>query len=237
MSLGQVVALRQGSFPHADTLKLVELHAQFDRAQSLEQGLDELCDRAIVAVREGARIVLLTDRNADAERLPIPMVLATGALHQGLVAAGLRTLAGLAVEAGDCRDIHHAAVLIGYGAGVVCPWLALETAQSFAADEATALAAEAKMLRSLDAGLAKVMSKMGISVVDSYRGAHLFDSLGLHASVIDRCFPGTPAPISGIGFTELERQVRRLWETEASVENTGASGGAAGLWLGSIPEV
>ena len=101
-------------------------------------------------------------------------------------------------------------MLIGYGAGVVCPWLALETARISGLPE-DADANEAKMLKALDAGIAKVMSKMGISVVDSYRGAHLFDSLGIHESVVKRCFPGTPAPISGIGFAEIERQLRQTW--------------------------
>ena len=119
--------------------------------------------------------------------------------------AGLRTLAGLAVEAGDCRDIHHSAVLIGYGAGAVCPWLALETGRSLAPAGTDAAEAEKKMLKSLDAGLAKVMSKMGISVVDSYRGAHLFDILGLHSSVVARCFVDTPAPLRGLDLRELER--------------------------------
>ncbi len=117
------------------------------------------------------------------------------------------------MEAGDCRDIHHAAVLIGYGAGAVCPWLALETAKSFAGEKGfpEGVDGEKMMLKALDAGLAKVMSKMGISVVDSYRGAHLFDILGLHASVVDRCFPNTPAPLSGIGFAELDRRLRVSW--------------------------
>ena len=162
-------------------------------------------------VRNGARILLLSDRSASAEKLPIPMAMATGAVHQALVDAGLRTLAGLAVEAGDCRDIHHAAVLIGYGAGAVCPWLALETGMSLAPAGTDAAEAERKMLKSLDAGLAKVMSKMGISVVDSYRGAHLFDILGLHSSVVARCFVDTPAPLSGIGFAEFERHLRQTW--------------------------
>jgi glutamate synthase (NADPH/NADH) large chain len=167
--------------------------------------------QAIKLVRNGARILLLSDRTASVERLPIPMAMATGAVHQALVDAGLRTLAGLAVEAGDCRDIHHAAVLIGYGAGAVCPWLALETGMSLAPAGTDAAEAERKMLKSLDAGLAKVMSKMGISVVDSYRGAHLFDILGLHSSVVARCFVDTPAPLSGIGFAELERHLRQTW--------------------------
>ena len=226
LSLGQVAALRCGVYPHAEKLRMVELPCLFASGKSLEEGLDDLCAGSIVAVREGARILLLTDRGADADmdRLPIPMVIATGAVHQALVAAGLRTLAGIAVEAGDCRDIHHAAVLIGYGAGVVCPWLALETAGAWAPDGKGAEAAEAKMLASLDAGLAKIMSKMGISVVDSYRGAHLFDSLGLHVSVIDRCFPGTPAPISGVGFAELDRQLRQTWRASPATPDAPLAG-------------
>jgi glutamate synthase (ferredoxin) len=211
LSLGKVEALRRGEYPHKAELNLAELPAVFSADKTLTQGLDELCMQAIKLVRNGARIVLLSDRSASAEMLPIPMAMATGAVHQALVDAGLRTLAGLAVEAGDVRDIHHAAVLIGYGAGAVCPWLALETGMSLAPEGTDAAAAEKKMLKSLDAGLAKVMSKMGISVVDSYRGAHLFDILGLHSSVVARCFVDTPAPLSGIGFAELERQLRQTW--------------------------
>jgi glutamate synthase (ferredoxin) len=221
MSLGQVEALRTGAYPHKAELNLADLPAVFEAEKTLVQALDELCMQAIKLVRNGARILLLSDRTASAEMLPIPMAMATGAVHQALVDAGLRTLAGLAVEAGDCRDIHHAAVLIGYGAGAVCPWLALETGRSLAPAGTDAAEAERKMLKSLDAGLAKVMSKMGISVVDSYRGAHLFDILGLHSSVVARCFVDTPAPLSGIGFAEVERQLRQTWtpdEAAASAE-------------------
>jgi glutamate synthase (ferredoxin) len=216
LSLGQVEALRSGDYPHSAELNLAELPALFAKEKTLAQGLDELCMQAIKLVRNGARILLLTDRGASAEMLPVPMAMATGAVHQALVDAGLRTLAGLAVEAGDCRDIHHVAVLIGYGAGAVCPWLALETGKSLAPEGIDPADAEKKMLKSLDAGLAKVMSKMGISVVDSYRGAHLFDILGLHSSVVARCFVDTPAPLSGIGFAELERQLRQTWAGDAS---------------------
>ena len=221
LSLPQVAALRRGEYPHAAELALAELQCVFEPAKTLEQGLEAACQRAIDLVRDGARILILSDRKARCESegvqalLPIPMAMATGAVHQALVAAGLRTLVGLLIEAGDCRDIHHAAILIGYGAGAVCPWLALETARSFSVEEPTA--AEKRMLKSFDAGLAKVMSKMGISVVDSYRGAHLFDILGLHKSVVERCFPGTPAPLSGIGFAELEKQLRASWNAPALV--------------------
>ena len=216
LSLGQVEALRKRQHGHADELSFAEIQCVFKPEISLVQALDEVCMKAVQLVRNGARILLLSDRSASPERLPVPMAMVTGAVHQALVLAGLRTLTGIAVEAGDCRDIHHAAVLIGYGAGVVCPWLALETALSVAPAGTDAAEYEQKMLHALDAGLAKVMSKMGISVVSSYRGAHLFDILGLHSSVVDRCFLNTPAPLSGIGFAEIDRQLRQMWHAEGA---------------------
>ena len=224
LSLGQMAALRKGEYPHKKHLRVEELECLFAPEQTLLQAIDELSLRAVEKVRNGARVLVLTDRGASAERLPVPMAMATGAVHQGLVEAGLRTLCGLAVEAGDCRDVHHAAVLIGYGAGAVCPWLALETARTYVGEKGFPedIDAEKFVLKALDAGLAKVMSKMGISVVDSYRGAHLFDILGLHKSVVDRCFPETPAPLSGIGFSELDRRLRISWIGERIEENASA---------------
>jgi glutamate synthase (ferredoxin) len=218
LSLGQVAALRAGKYPHADELKLEEMPCLYAPEKSLEQAIEDLCSIAVEKVRNGAKLLLLTDRGASASALPIPMAMAAGVVHQGLVDAGLRTLTGILVEAGDCRDIHHAAVLIGYGAGAVCPWLALETGISFAGEKGypEGIDGETMMLKALDAGLAKVMSKMGISVVDSYRGAHLFDILGLHSSVVQKCFPNTPAPLSGIGFEEIDRRIRSSWIGEAA---------------------
>jgi glutamate synthase (ferredoxin) len=224
LSLDHVAALRRGEHPHAAELPVRELACVFPASETLVEALDRICAEAIETVRAGAAILLLSDRSAapaivGAAKIPVPMAMATGAVHHALVNAGLRTSVGLAVEAGDCRDIHHAAILIGYGAGAVCPWLALETARAMVeGDAALAFQAEKKMLKSFDAGLAKVMSKMGISVVDSYRNAHLFDILGLHESVVARCFVGTPAPLSGIGFEELERQVRVGWMSAATPE-------------------
>jgi len=230
LSLGQVEALRRGEYPHLSELPMAELPCVFKPDGPLAQALDDLCAAAVALVSGGARILLLSDRSASATRLPIPMAMAIGAVSQALVGAGLRTEAGLVVEAGDCRDIHHAAVLIGYGAGAVCPWLALETAIGLAPKDAepgaavdkTPAAFEKKMLKALDAGLAKVMSKMGISVVDSYRGAHLFDILGLHANVVERCFVDTPAPLSGIGFDELEKHLRLTWQATPEGEPASA---------------
>src|SRR5581483_488958 len=135
LSLGQMAALRSGQYPHREELRLEELACVFAPEKTLEQAIDELCLRAVELVRNGARLLVLTDRKASAENIPVPMAMAVGAVHEALVGAGLRTLCGLAVEAGDCRDVHHAAVLIGYGAGAVCPWLALETARTYVGEK------------------------------------------------------------------------------------------------------
>jgi glutamate synthase domain-containing protein 2/glutamate synthase domain-containing protein 1/glutamate synthase domain-containing protein 3 len=211
LSLGQMHALRNREHPLADEMPLAVLDCVFAPSCNLKRALDDLCARAVELVRGGAAILLLSDRamaqpGARTELLPIPMALATGAVHHALVNAGVRTCCGLAVEAGDCRDLHHVAVLFGYGAGAVCPWLALETARNLDPEKG-----EANMLHAFDLGLAKIMSKMGISVLDSYRSAHLFDILGLDQEVVEFCFYGTPSPISGIGFAELETALRDLW--------------------------
>ena len=211
LSLGQMRALRNREHPLADEMPLAVLDCVFAPSCNLKRAIDDLCARAIELVRGGAAILLLSDRavaqpGARSELLPIPMALATGAVHHALVNAGVRTSAGLAVEAGDCRDLHHLAVLFGYGAGAVCPWLALETAQNLDPEKG-----EANMLHAFDLGLAKIMSKMGISVLDSYRSAHLFDILGLDQEVVEFCFYGTPSPISGVGFAELETALRDVW--------------------------
>src|ERR1700722_631561 len=211
LSLGQMHSLRNREHPLADEMPLAVLDCVFAPSCNLRRAIDDLRAKAVELVRGGAAILLLSDRamaqpGARAEMLPIPMALATGAVHHALVNAGVRTSAGLAVEAGDCRALHHVAVLFGYGAGAVCPWLALETARNLDPEKG-----EANMLHAFDLGLAKIMSKMGISVVDSYRSAHLFDALGLDQEVVNLCFAGTPSPISGIGFTELEAALRDVW--------------------------
>ena len=211
LSLGQAAALHQGTYALHDELPLAHIDCLFAPDDSLANAIEAMRRKAVALVRLGTRMLLLTDRSASRQALPIPMAMATGAAHHALVKAGLRGNVGLAVEAGDCRDVHHAAVLIGYGAGAVCPWLALQTARSIAGK-----AGEAAMLRAMQAGMAKVMSKMGISVLDSYRAAQLFDILGLDAAVIDRCFSGSLSPMDGWGFAEIEAAVRASWALELS---------------------
>src|SRR6266702_3284161 len=170
---------------------------------ALRTALDGLCRSASHAMGEGARIVILSDRAADRERAPLPMPLAVGAVHQHLLEHGLRTRLGLVAEAGDAWDVHHFAALIGYGAEAVHPWLALESVQVQVAEDDASL----RFRAAAEAGLLKILSKMGISRLSSYCGAQIFEALGLGAEVIDRCFTGTVSTIGGIGFTEIAEDV------------------------------
>jgi len=196
LSLGQVAALHG----------LDRIACVLEGDETLEAAIDRVCTEAVELVRRSdAKLLLLSDRTATAEQPAIPMALALGAVHRALVEWGVRTRTGLAVEAGDCRDVHHVAVLIGYGAGAVCPWLALETVREVAGEEG-----EARAIRALDLGIAKIMSKCGISLLDSYRGAQLFDIIGLHESIAERCFDAS-SPLSGRTFAQIEQQVRETW--------------------------
>src|SRR6059036_3145826 len=170
---------------------------------ALRTALDGLCRSAGNAVREGAGIVILSDRATGRERAPLPMLLAVGAVHQHLLEHGLRTRLGLIAEAGDAWDVHHFAALIGYGAEAVHPWLALESVQEQVAEDD----ARVRFRSAAEAGLRKILSKMGISTLSSYCGAQIFEALGLGAEVVDRCFTGTVSTIGGIGFAEIAEDV------------------------------
>jgi glutamate synthase (NADPH/NADH) large chain/glutamate synthase (ferredoxin) len=171
--------------------------------EALRAALDSLCRATGRAVRQGARIVILSDRRADREQAPLPMLLAVGAVHQHLLEKGLRTRLGLVAEAGDAWDVHHFAALIGYGAEAVHPWLALELVRHEVEEEDAPL----RFRAAAEKGLLKILSKMGISTLSSYCGAQIFEALGLGAEVIDRCFTGTVSTIGGIGFAEIAEDV------------------------------
>jgi len=173
------------------------------RPDALRAALDGLCRAAGRAVRQGARIVIVSDVAASRERAPLPMALAVGAVHQHLLHKGLRTRLGLVAEAGDAWDVHHFATLIGYGAEAVHPWLALDSVRHELVEED----APAKYRAAAEKGLLKILSKMGISTLSSYCGAQIFEALGLGAEVVDRCFTGTVSTIGGIGFAEIAEDV------------------------------
>ncbi len=216
LDVGQLACLRRQR-----EVKTTELACVFSvEGGTLTGALDSLTRNAEAAVRDGARLLILSDRDASPVRAPIPMALAVGAVHHHLVRAGLRMRADLVVEAGDCCDDHHLAVLIGYGAGAVCPWLALATAGG---------ARVTALLAAFEAGLFKILSKMGISTVASYRGGQIFEILGLADEVVDRCFAGTPNRIGGLGFAALERALLQRHAAAFAAGGRGGTGDAKAL--------
>ncbi|MGI8794209.1 MAG: glutamate synthase large subunit, partial [Acidimicrobiales bacterium] len=178
-----------------------------DGPAGLRAAVEALQAEATDAVREGTGILVIDNGRVDDDRVPIPSLLITGGVHHRLVSEGLRSLTSLVVVADDAKDTHHVATLLGYGADAISPRLVLETvaADADAADDSDVSSPEAqeRYQAALEDGVLKIMSKMGISTVDSYRGAQTFEAIGLAGEVIDLCFTGTPSTIGGIGWDEL----------------------------------
>ena len=179
-----------------------------DGGEGLERALVRLCDDAVYHVEEGAVLLILSDRAADSSHAPIPMVLALGAVHQELIRRGLRMRVSLVAETGEARDVHHIATLIGYGASAVNPHLVYEVI----ADEAKRAGVEpvdalARYRKTIESGLLKIMSKMGISTVSSYHGAQIFEAVGLDHALVEFALTGTPSRLGGIGLSEIAEDV------------------------------
>jgi glutamate synthase (NADPH/NADH) large chain len=181
------------------------LSTLYPREGGLDVAVDALCDAAVAAVDDGINILVLSDRGVDEANVAIPSLLALSAVHQRLVREGIRTHTGLVVEAADVREVHHVACLIGFGAAAVNPWLALDTIRDLAERGVVDAGGEhqARYLKALHDGLLKVMSKMGISTLQSYRGAQIFEAVGLDKDVIARHFTGTPCRIGGVSLGTL----------------------------------
>ncbi|MCC7179622.1 MAG: glutamate synthase large subunit [Acidobacteria bacterium] len=182
----------------------------------LERVMDDLCRRASEAVRAGCGILILSDRGVDAAHAPIPSLLATAGVHHHLVREGTRTRCGLLVESGDAREVHHVALLMGYGAGAVNPYLAFETLHDMIRQGllpgVTSEQAVERYVKALNKGVLKVMSKMGISTLQSYCGAQIFEAVGLDRAVVDTYFTSTASRIGGIGLDTIAEEVRRRHE-------------------------
>jgi glutamate synthase (NADPH) large chain len=177
----------------------------------IEARLASLAADAEDAVRSGANVLIVSDRKVDAENVAIPALLASSAIHQHLVKQGLRTSAGLVVETGSARETHHFALLGGFGAEAVHPYLAIETIRSMAkGDAAVADKYVANYVKAIGKGLNKIMSKMGISTYMSYTGAQIFEAIGLQKEFIEKYFTGTPSNIEGIGVFEVAEEAIRL---------------------------
>jgi glutamate synthase (ferredoxin) len=199
----------------------VVFDATFDEREGLRSACERLAEQAASAT---ADVLVLDDRS---DRLSIPPVLAVGAVHNQLVADGTRTRTSIVVASDEPREAHDFACLLGYGADAICPRLALETIAALAAedklgaDHPSAAEAQLRFRESVEDGVLKILSKMGIADVASYRGAQLFEAVGLARDVVDLCLTGSPARIAGVGFAELEREILGRRAGPARLENPG----------------
>ena len=194
----------------ADGFETTTLSMTYDPETDLKAAVEALREEARAAIENGADIIVLSDRETSADRIPIPSLLATGAVHHDLVRHGLRTDVGLVVESGDPREVHHLATLVGYGAGAVNPYLAYQTISDLVAGPDGADESEAieGYIHALEHGLLKIMAKMGISTVESYQGAQIFEAVGLSSDLIAEYFEGTEIRTEGIGLDVIEDDVR-----------------------------
>ncbi len=185
-------------------------------AAALEAGLERLCSEAETAVADGAALLVISDRGVDRDHAAIPSLLALAAVSQRLVEANLRHRCGLVVESGEVREVMHVCLLVGFGAGAVNPYLAHQVVGGLAASgrlgELGPAQAIARYQKALAKGVLKVMSKMGISTIQSYRGAHIFEALGLGEELVRRFFPGVPSSIGGIGLAEVAAETLQRHE-------------------------
>ena len=192
------------------------LYSPSEGGAGLERAMDTLCRRASEAVAEGCTILILSDRGVDRTHAPIPSLLATAGVHHHLVREGTRTKCGLLVESGEAREVHHMALLVGYGAGAINPYLAFETIDDMVRQGQLADIDGAKAVknyvRAMTKGILKVMSKMGISTLQSYRGAQIFEAVGLNKGFVDRHFTWTHSRIGGIGIDTVAAEVQQRHE-------------------------
>ncbi|HZJ04188.1 MAG TPA: glutamate synthase large subunit [Nocardioidaceae bacterium] len=202
---------RDGDLPGYSTYVSRGLYHVEGGGEALADRIDEICAEVSAAIAGGCRIIVLSDRHSTAELAPIPTLLLTGAVHHHLVREKTRTQVGLIVEAGDVREVHHVALLIGYGAAAVNPYLAMESVEDLARDgfyvDVEPPVAVANLVRSLGKGVLKVMSKMGVSTVASYTGAQIFEAVGLSQQLVDRYFTGTVSKLGGVELDTIAEEV------------------------------
>ncbi len=206
----ELAKIKRLALPGLKSITLPMLYKVAEGGAGLRAALDELCARASKAIADGCTIIVISDRGIDSEHAAIPSLLATGALHHHLIREGTRTRVGLVVESGEPREVMHFCLLIGYGAGAVNPYLAYSTLAAMIrdgilhdVDEETAIE---NFIKAVSKSLLKVSSKMGISTLQSYRGAQIFEAIGLNRELIDRYFTWTASRVEGIGLDEIARE-------------------------------
>jgi glutamate synthase (NADPH/NADH) large chain len=199
-----------GDYPGLSAHVIRGLFSIADGGDSLRDRLNEIKAEVSQAIKDGARIIVLSDRDGDAENAPIPSLLLTSAVHHHLIREKTRTTVGLVVEAGDVREVHHVALLIGYGAACVNPYLAMESAEDLVLQGVitgiTPEKAVKNLIKSLGKGVLKVMSKMGISTIASYTGAQVFEAIGLSQEVVDEYFVGTTSRLGGVSLDVIAQE-------------------------------
>ncbi|MBI5136198.1 MAG: glutamate synthase large subunit [Nitrospirae bacterium] len=214
LSNEELAKMRSVKLYNIKTVTLPMLFNATDGATGMEDAIDRLCEKAEDAIQNGCTILILSDRGATRRKAPIPSLLATAAVHNHLIRKGLRTRAGFVVETAEAREVMHFALLLGYGAGAINPYLALDTINALCdtglipADKPVEKC-HANYVKAITKGLLKVISKMGISTVQSYRGSHLFEAIGLTTEVVERYFTGTASRLEGIGIAEMTEETLR----------------------------
>jgi glutamate synthase (NADPH/NADH) large chain len=206
--------IRGISDPHFKSKTLRMLFRVAEGPDGLGEAVDDLCRQASLAIKEGYKFLILSDRGVDEQWAPIPSLLGISAVHHHLVRECTRTEVGLILETGEPRDVHQFACLIGYGAGTINPYLVFESLVDMERDNylpegLDAQTAEGKFIKAINKGLLKIFSKMGISTVQSYCGAQIFEAIGLNRELIDRYFTGTPSRVEGVGIREIGEETLR----------------------------
>jgi glutamate synthase (NADPH) large chain len=210
--LARIVKINEdGEYPGFSSFTVRGVFNAAEGGAGLRKRLDEINNEVSRAIAEGARLIVLSSRGVDRDHAPIPSLLLTGAVHHHLVRERSRTRVGLIVESGDAREVHHIALLIGYGAAAVNPYMAMATVEDLALrgdiPGVDAPTAARNLVKALGKGVRKTMSKMGVSTVASYTGAQIFEAFGLGAEVVDSCFAGTTSRLGGVGFDVLAEEV------------------------------
>uniref|UniRef100_UPI00404873E7 glutamate synthase large subunit n=1 Tax=Aquiluna sp. TaxID=2053504 RepID=UPI00404873E7 len=194
-----------------------------DGPEALEARLEAMCAEVDQALLAGATFIVLSDRDSNRELAPIPSLLSCSAVHHHLIRNGTRMMAGLVIEAGDARDVHHVATLIGFGASVINPYLALETAEDLVFNGTitgiTMERSSKNMIKALGKGVLKVMSKMGISTVSSYGGAQCFEAIGLSQELVDKYFTGTITKLGGVALPILHSEIAQRHASAYPIES------------------
>jgi glutamate synthase (ferredoxin) len=209
----ELARIRHADRPGFKAITIPMLYPAAGDGAALARAMDGLCRQASAAIDQGYTFIILSDRGVDSQQAPIPALLATAGVHHHLVRAGTRVKVGLVIETGEAREIHHMALLIGYGAGAINPYLAFETLDDMIRQELLAGMDSAKAvkhyIKALNKGVLKVLSKVGISTIQSYRGAQIFEAVGLAQDFIDKYFTWTASRIGGIGIDVVAQEVNR----------------------------